>query len=143
VSGDGTYHPSAGYTPSSAGTYYWYAGYSGDGGNQPSDSGCGTGMTSTAVSATNPRQLRLSVKPGRVQAGIRACFAFRTTSNGHHVGGVTVHLAGHTARTSQAGTATICAVLHRGTHHPSATKRSYRTAHATITVTRAPPRFTG
>jgi aldose 1-epimerase len=50
VSGSGTYQPSAGYVPPSAGTYYWYASYSGDSGNQPASSGCSAGMTSTVVS---------------------------------------------------------------------------------------------
>lgn len=53
--------------------------------------------------------------------------------------GVTVRLAGHTARTSRTGKATICVTLHRGPYHPGATKRSYHTAHATIIVTAAPP----
>ena len=51
VSGDGTYHPLAGFTPGSPGTYWWYASYSGDGENQPSDSGCGPGMKPTMISA--------------------------------------------------------------------------------------------
>ena len=51
VSSNGTYHPSGGFTPPSAGTYWWYASYGGDGANQPSDSGCGTGMTSTVVNS--------------------------------------------------------------------------------------------
>ena len=50
VSGAGTYHPPAGYAPPSAGTYYWYASFSGAGGNAASNSGCGTGMASTVVS---------------------------------------------------------------------------------------------
>jgi hypothetical protein len=49
VSGGGTYNPSAGSTPVSAGTYWWYASYSGDGGNAASNSGCGSAMTSTTV----------------------------------------------------------------------------------------------
>jgi hypothetical protein len=51
VSGNGTYHPSAGFTPTSAGTYWWYASYSGDDENQPSNSGCGPGMKSTMIAA--------------------------------------------------------------------------------------------
>src|SRR5262249_21169400 len=49
VSGDGTYNPSAGFTPTAAGTYWWYAGYGGDSGNGGSNSGCGPGMSSTSV----------------------------------------------------------------------------------------------
>lgn len=63
---------------------------------------------------------------------------------GHPVTGATIHLAGHSARTSHSGKATICLMLHRGTYHPNATKRSYRTAYATTIVTRKlSPRFTG
>ena len=50
VSGAGTYHPTAGYAPPSAGTYYWYASFSGAGENAASNSGCGSIMASTVVS---------------------------------------------------------------------------------------------
>jgi hypothetical protein len=49
VSGNATFHPDLGYTPSSAGTYWWYASYNGDASNSASNSGCGSGMTSTYV----------------------------------------------------------------------------------------------
>jgi trimeric autotransporter adhesin len=49
VSGSGTYHPSAGFTPSAAGTYWWYASYGGDANNAASSSTCGSGMTSTVA----------------------------------------------------------------------------------------------
>ncbi len=52
VVGNGTYHPLAGYTPTSAGTYWWYASYGGDASNTASASKCGTGMTSTVVTTT-------------------------------------------------------------------------------------------
>lgn len=54
VSGSGTYQPSTGYTPTTAGTYYWYASYSGDAGDQPANSGCGSGMASTVVAPAAP-----------------------------------------------------------------------------------------
>jgi hypothetical protein len=50
VSGLGTYHPTDGFTPGGAGTYWWYASYTGDTANAPSASGCGAGMTATEVS---------------------------------------------------------------------------------------------
>jgi hypothetical protein len=49
VAGNGSYIPSAGFTPSSAGTYWWYASYNGDGNNSSSSSTCGSGMASTTV----------------------------------------------------------------------------------------------
>jgi hypothetical protein len=49
VSGNGTYHPTAGFTPAVGGTYWWYASYSGDASNSASSSACGVAMASTAV----------------------------------------------------------------------------------------------
>ena len=51
VTGDGTYSPSAGYTPASPGTYWWYASYGGDAANNSTDSTCGQGMTETVVAS--------------------------------------------------------------------------------------------
>jgi hypothetical protein len=50
VSGNGTYNPSASYTPTRAGTYWWYVSYNGDGNNNADTSTCGAGMPSTVVS---------------------------------------------------------------------------------------------
>ncbi len=86
--------------------------------------------------------LRLSVSPLRTRAG-RGCFAFKTTSSGHPVAGAAVRFARRTARTSHAGKATICVTLRHGTYHPSATKRGFGPARATVTARRAPkPHFT-
>jgi hypothetical protein len=46
-------HPSAGFTPTSAGNYWWYASYSGDAGNNPASSPCGAGMPETVVAASS------------------------------------------------------------------------------------------
>jgi hypothetical protein len=51
VSGDGTYHPSAGFTPAAAGDYWWYVSYAGDMHNSPAASPCGAAMAETVVSA--------------------------------------------------------------------------------------------
>jgi hypothetical protein len=139
VAGNGVYHPSAGFRPSEPGTYYWYASYSGDGSDASSNSGCGAGMPATAVPV---RGLKLAATPSHATAGTRTCFAFRTTSSGHSVAGVTIRLAGHAVRSSHAGRATLCLALARGTHRARATRRNYRTAHATIRVT-SRPSFTG
>jgi PKD repeat protein len=50
VAGNGTYHPSAGFTPPSGGKYFWYASYGGNGRNAASASTCGSGMAFTTVS---------------------------------------------------------------------------------------------
>ena len=49
--GDGTWNPSAGYTPASATTLWWFAKFAGDAGDNPASSACGplTGMASTTV----------------------------------------------------------------------------------------------
>lgn len=49
VSGNRTYHPSAGFTPTKAGNYWWYARYLGDAANTVASSRCGTSMANTTV----------------------------------------------------------------------------------------------
>ena len=41
VAGNATYNPSAGYTPTGAGNYWWYASYGGDANNNTATSTCG------------------------------------------------------------------------------------------------------
>src|SRR5207245_8796707 len=54
VTANGTYNPSATYTPPQAGTYWWYASYSGDANNNGSNSTCGAGMSSAVVGKASP-----------------------------------------------------------------------------------------
>jgi len=56
VNGNGTYQPSAGFTPAAPGEYWWYASYGGSAGDEPADSACGELMAQTLVAAapTNP-----------------------------------------------------------------------------------------
>jgi hypothetical protein len=49
VSGNRAYHPSAGFTPTAAGTYWWYASYGGDPGDNAAASACGPSMAKTVV----------------------------------------------------------------------------------------------
>jgi hypothetical protein len=49
VTGNGTYHPNATFTPTTGGNYWWYASYSGDASNQGSSSACGSAMQETIV----------------------------------------------------------------------------------------------
>ena len=49
VAGNGDYHPADGFTPPSAGDYWWYASYGGDTNNNPATSACGAGMPETVV----------------------------------------------------------------------------------------------
>lgn len=64
--GSGTYHPSAGYTPGSAGTYWWYASFAGDANDNAATSTCGGGMSSTVVSLPDTFGL---TNPGTQTAG--------------------------------------------------------------------------
>ncbi len=63
VSGNNTYHPSSGYTPASAGNYWWYASYGGDGNNNSATSTCGTGMSETVVSGSVATKLVITTSP--------------------------------------------------------------------------------
>ncbi|MGB9186072.1 MAG: hypothetical protein WCB67_18635 [Solirubrobacteraceae bacterium] len=55
MAGNGTYNPSAGFTPGSAGTYWWYASYGGDSNNKAASSTCGPSMAETVVAAAGGR----------------------------------------------------------------------------------------
>jgi hypothetical protein len=50
--GNGTYHPSAGFTPVSTGSYWWFASYGGDLSDNPAASACGGSMAETVVPAS-------------------------------------------------------------------------------------------
>ncbi len=127
VSGSGTYHPSAGYTPSSAGTYWWYASYAGDANNAASNSTCGTGMTSTVVKAVTTTT---TSAPASGTAGS----AIAAASIGSTLSGATAGAGGSITFTvfgPQASAPTSCAsggtqvgsavtVSGSGTYHPSA-----------------------
>ena len=52
VTNNGNYHPSAGFTPTTAGAYWWYASYGGDSNNLGASSTCGSTMAMTFVGAT-------------------------------------------------------------------------------------------
>ena len=137
-SGTSTQSASASITGLTPGTTYHY--------RIVAANSSGTSYGADQTFTTSARPLLLTVSPASTQASARTCFAFKATSSGHPIAGVTIHLAGHSSRTSHAGTTTICLALGSGTHHPSATKRTYRSAHATITATTAPkpkPKFTG
>ena len=54
VAGNATYHPSAGFTPTGAGNYWWYASYGGDANNNTATSTCGSGMSETTVAKFAP-----------------------------------------------------------------------------------------
>jgi hypothetical protein len=49
VAGNAAYHPAGDFTPPSAGEYWWYASYGGDGSDDPAASACGAAMAETVV----------------------------------------------------------------------------------------------
>jgi DNA-binding beta-propeller fold protein YncE len=100
-------------------------------------------ITHTVKIAAAKKPLKLSVSPKSAKAGQSTCYAFKDTSKGHGVKKVTVKLAGHTAKTSGSGKATLCLTLSKGTYHARATKHGYTVADARITVSAASPVFTG
>jgi len=60
VSDNGTYHPSAAFTPTRAGDYWWYASYSGDTSDDPATSSCGKSMAETVVALGTSSTVRAS-----------------------------------------------------------------------------------
>ena len=63
VSGNATYHPSVGYTPTAAGNYWWYASYNGDANNNAAVSVCGSAMSQTVVSGSAATKLVITTSP--------------------------------------------------------------------------------
>jgi uncharacterized repeat protein (TIGR01451 family) len=92
VAGNGSYHPSQGFTPASAGTYWWYASYGGDSLNAPSNSGCGATMASTVVTDPPPDLSVTNVgSPNPVLSGQRLTYTITATNSGGQAAtGVTV-----------------------------------------------------
>ncbi|HEY7485463.1 MAG TPA: hypothetical protein VH912_13450, partial [Streptosporangiaceae bacterium] len=68
VSGNATYHPAAGFTPTRAGRYWWFASYGGDTGDNPAASACGASMRATVVTAL-PKITRLTQSDRRWRRG--------------------------------------------------------------------------
>ena len=54
VTGNATYNPTAGFTPTTVGNYWWYAAYGGDANNNTATSTCGAGMSETVVAKATP-----------------------------------------------------------------------------------------
>jgi hypothetical protein len=127
--GDGTYNPSAGFTPPSAGNYWWYSTYAGDTQNASSGSTCGAGMAETVVAPKPPVQtsLVLFAPPSGTQStaiGATSITAF-LTGGSSPTGTITFRVFGPSSTTPTTcpstwplvGTASVSA---NGTYHPSA-----------------------
>jgi large repetitive protein len=60
LSGNGSYRPVTGFKPSTAGNYWWYASYGGDGNNYSATSACGSLMAETRVAPPAPPTLTVA-----------------------------------------------------------------------------------
>jgi hypothetical protein len=88
VSGNRAYHPSASFTPTAAGTYWWYTSYSGDPGDNAATSLCAASMAKTKVVTPAPMLSNFKqthprwrvVAPGRCTVTLTATNANHATS---------------------------------------------------------------
>jgi hypothetical protein len=132
ASGNGSYHPSAGFSPAGAGDYWWYASYGGDSGNTAATSTCGSGMAETAVAKASPSLSLSAPSTGKSGFAISASSVTGTLAAGSSPSGtITFAVFGpqSSAPTSCAsggttvGTATASG---GGTYHPSASFKPTR-----------------
>ncbi len=128
-SGDGTWNPSASYTPSTAGTYWWYASFAGDTYDNAATSKCGAGigMASTVVAKASPTLVTAGPATGFVGTAIPASaisVAMASSSGAGANGVITFKVFGPQASApvscaagTTVGTATPAG---NGTYNPSA-----------------------
>ncbi|HUB68854.1 MAG TPA: prepilin-type N-terminal cleavage/methylation domain-containing protein [Acidimicrobiales bacterium] len=87
ASGDGTYNPSGGPTPTTAGDYWWYASYGGDTNNNSATTTCGSGMAETVVSLASPTLVVTGPSSGSIGTAIAASSISGALSGGYSPGG--------------------------------------------------------
>jgi hypothetical protein len=129
VSGNGTYHPTAGFTPATSGTYWWYASYTGDANNQAATSACGSGMTQTTVAGVTTTTSAAAPATGSTNAAIATSAVSGTLSGALSGAGGTMTFkvfgpqATAPSTCSSGGTTvgTAVTVTGNGTYHPNAT----------------------
>ena len=126
ASGDGSYNPSAGYTPATAGDYWWYASYGGDGSNNSAASTCGSGMSETVVGKASPTVTATGPGIGTVNSTIAASSISSVLAGGSGpTGTITVTVFGPqssapTTCTTGGTTVGTATVTGNGTYNPSA-----------------------
>ena len=69
IAGNGTYHPSGLFTPTTPGDYWWYASYGGDPSNEPTASSCDAAMAETVVAPKATPALSVSAPAGGIVGG--------------------------------------------------------------------------
>ncbi len=127
VSGNATYHPSASFTPSSVGDYWWYASYGGDSNNTTATSACGTAMSETVVAKAAPTVTATGPSTDSAGTAIAASSissAFANSSGSNASGTVTFKVFGPgtepTTCTSGGTTVGTATVSGNNTYNPSA-----------------------
>jgi hypothetical protein len=126
ASGDGTYHPSAAFTPTAAGDYWWYASYDGNADNNPASSACGASMAETIVASTSPNLSLSAPASGTAGSAISASAVSASIGGGSAATGtITFKVFGPqssapTSCTQNGTTAGTATVSGDGTYHPSA-----------------------
>jgi hypothetical protein len=129
TSGNGTYHPSAAFTPNARGNYWWYASYGGDSTNAGAGSTCGAGMAETTVPGVTTTLSLSAPSSGTTGIAISASSVTAALSGGAGPGGmVTFTVFGPQASPPadcSAGGTTVgtASVADNGAYHPSATFR--------------------
>ena len=128
VAGNATYHPSAGYTPTGAGDYWWYASYGGDANNTTATSTCGSTMSETTVGQAAPTLTATGPGTGTIGTAIAASSinsVLAASSGANATGTITITVFGPQASapttcTSGGTTVGTATVAGNATYHPSA-----------------------
>ncbi len=129
VNGNGTYNPSAGFTPTTVGNYWWYASYNGDTNNNAAISTCGSGMSKTVVAQASPTLTVTGPGTGTIGTAITATnisSAFGASSGTNATGTITFKVFGPSANAPTSCTTggttvgTGVTVNGNGTYNPSA-----------------------
>jgi hypothetical protein len=126
VSNNGTYHPSAAFTPNARGNYWWYASYGGDSHDAGAGSACGAGMAETTVPGVTTTLSLSAPSSGTKGSTIAASSVTAALSGGTGPGGMVTftvfgpQASAPTSCSSGGTTVGTASVSDNGAHHPSA-----------------------
>jgi hypothetical protein len=126
VSGNGTGHPSSGFTPGNAGDYWWFASYDGDSNNGAATATCGASMAETIVAQADPNLSASGPSSGTAGSAIASSGISASLSGGSApTGTVSFTVFGPqssapTSCTSGGATVGTATVSDNGTQNPSA-----------------------
>ena len=129
VTGNAAYNPTAGYTPTTIGDYWWYASYGGDANNNTATSTCGATMSETVVSKAVPTLTATGPATGTIGTAITTAnisSVLAASSGTNATGTITFTVFGPQATaptTCTSGGTTVgtgTTVAGNATYHPSA-----------------------